>query len=62
MARTELQKLLPQIQSQIERVGLDRKVIRDAIEGARRRLIAAVLDNSTLIAGRVGTGRRPAGS
>jgi prevent-host-death family protein len=36
VARSELQKLLPQIQAQIERVGLDRKMIRDAIDAARR--------------------------
>ena len=36
VARAELQKLLPQIQSQIEQVGLDRKKIRDAIEAVRR--------------------------
>lgn len=35
-ARAELQKLLPQIQSQIEQAGLDRKMVRDAIEASRR--------------------------
>jgi prevent-host-death family protein len=35
-ARSELQKLLPQIQSEIERVGLDRTLIRHAIEASQR--------------------------
>jgi prevent-host-death family protein len=36
VARGELQKLLPQIQSQIEQEGLDRRLIRDAIDAAKR--------------------------
>lgn len=36
VARAELQKLLPQIQAQVEREGLDRKLIRDAIDAAKR--------------------------
>jgi prevent-host-death family protein len=35
-ARAELQRLLPQIQAEIERAGLDRKLIRDAIDASRR--------------------------
>ena len=36
IARSELQRLLPQIQSEIERAGLDRRLIRDAIEASQR--------------------------
>ena len=35
-ARSELQKLLPQIQAEIERSGLDRKLIRQAIDASER--------------------------
>jgi prevent-host-death family protein len=35
-ARTELQRLLPRIQAQIEEVGLDRMLIRQAIDASRR--------------------------
>ena len=35
-ARAELQRLLPQIQAEIERAGLDRTLIRDAIDASQR--------------------------
>ena len=35
-ARAELQKLLPQIQAEIERAGLDRTSIRRAIDASQR--------------------------
>jgi prevent-host-death family protein len=36
VARSELQRLLPQIQAEIERAGLDRRLIRDAIDASQR--------------------------
>ena len=36
VARAELQRLLPKIQAEIERAGLDRKLIRDAIDASER--------------------------
>jgi prevent-host-death family protein len=35
-ARAELQRLLPQIQAEIERARLDRRLIRDAIDASER--------------------------
>ncbi len=35
-ARAELQKLLPRIQTEIERAGLDRRMIRQAIDATER--------------------------
>jgi len=35
-ARQELAELLPKIQSQLEQAGLDRRLVRQAVEAARR--------------------------